>query len=78
MNTTPGEVVSLIRRYYPQFQDHTNIGSQQDFRQISGMVDALEAIPDQLIPRELRGAFIEVRARFRSAVRAWEGGGLTK
>ena len=78
MKTTPSEVVSLIRRYYPQFEDHTNIGSRQDLRRISGIVDALEAIPDQLIPRELRGAFIEVRGRFRSAVRTWEGGGLTK
>jgi hypothetical protein len=72
MRTTPSDVVALIRRAYPQVLDHTNIGSPADVRHISGIADAVAAIPDELIPSALRTALIDVKGRLGSALRTWE------
>lgn len=75
MRTTPSDVAILVRRYYPQLAEQTNIGSRLDATQIAGIVDAVEAIPEEVIPRDLRAPMVNVRGRLRNAVRTWESRG---
>ena len=76
MRTTPSGVIALIRGAYPEFNDQTNIGSHKDVSHISGIADALDAIPDELIIPSLHTAFVSVKGRLRNAVRTWETRGM--
>ena len=75
MRTTPSDVATLVRRLYPQLAEQTNIGSRLDATHIAGIVDAVDAIPEELIPRDQRASMVNVRGRLRSAVRTWESRG---
>ena len=65
----------MIQEQYPQLADHTQIGGQTDQRNISGLLNAVEAIPDELIPRDLQTRLVVVLGRFKSAVETWNAGG---
>ena len=71
----PSQVVTMIRERYPDVADHSNVGGSRDQSLLSGIVAAVEAIPNELIPIELSGRLTAILGTIHSAIRSWEAGG---
>src|SRR5262245_54141006 len=68
----PSEVVAIIREQYADLADHTAVGGERDLRVLSGIVAATEAIPTELILRNVASRLAAVMGTIKSAIRAWE------